>query len=82
MRKTKQLLIALMAAVMLASTVPAAYAADKDGPSAPGLAALATDPGLDSTSGLNGKTGSNSAFDYSKYDEVIDIYDIVSGNFR
>ena len=32
----------------------------------------------DSTSGLNGKTGSNSAFDYSKYDEVIDIYDIVS----
>ena len=80
MRRTKRLLIALMAAVMLASIAPAAYAADKDGPSAPGLAALATDPGLadpDSTSGLNGKTGSNDNFDYSKYDVVMEIYDMV-----
>ena len=76
MRRYRRFWGALLAAVMLASIAPAAYAADKDGPSAPGLAALATDP--DSTSGLNGKTGSNSAFDYSKYDEVIDIYDIVS----
>lgn len=77
MRRTKRLLVALMAAVMLASIAPTAYAADKDGPSAPGLAALATDPDLDSTSGLNGKTGSNSAFDYSKYDVVMEIYDMV-----
>ena len=65
----------MMAAVKLASIVPAAYAADKDGPSAPGLAALATDP--DSTNGLNGKTGSNDNFDYSKYDVVMEIYDMV-----
>lgn len=77
MRKIKRLLLTLMTAVMLASMAPAAYAVDKDGPSAPGLAALATDPGLDSTNGLNGKTGSNDNFDYSKYDVVMEIYDMV-----
>ena len=77
MRRYRRFWGALLAAIMLVSTIPAAYAADKDGPSAPGLAALATDPN-NTPSGLNGKTGSNDNFDYSKYDEVIDIYDIVS----
>ena len=75
MRRYRRFWGALLAAVMLASIAPAAYAADKDGPSAPGLAALATDP--DSTNGLNGKTGSNDNFDYSKYDVVMEIYDMV-----
>ena len=72
MRRYRRFWGALLAAIMLVSTIPAAYAADKDGPSAPGLAALATDP-----SGLNGKTGSNDNFDYSKYDVVMEIYDMV-----
>lgn len=71
----KKLLSFLLAAVMLTSIAPVTYAADKEGPSVPGLAALATDP--ISTNGLNGKTGNNSDFDYSKYDVVMDIYDMV-----
>lgn len=71
----KKLLSFLLAALMLTSIAPVTYAADKEGPSAHGLAALATDP--ISTNGLNGKTGNNSDFDYSKYDVVMDIYDMV-----
>ena len=63
---------ALLAAVLAVGILPAASAADKDGPSAPGLAALATDPG-----GLNGLSGQNDDFDYTRYDAVIDISDIV-----
>ena len=63
---------ALLAAVLAIGILPAASAADKDGPSAPGLAALATDPG-----GLNGLSGQNDDFDYTRYDAVIDISDIV-----
>ena len=76
MRKSRRFAGALLAAVMLVSVVPAAHAADKDGPSAPGLAALATDPN-NTPSGLNGQTGQNDDFDYTKYDATIDISDIV-----
>ena len=72
MKRYRRFWGALLAAVMLVSAVPAAHAADKDGPSAPGLAALATDP-----SGLNGQTGQNDDLDYTKYDATIDISDIV-----
>lgn len=74
MKKLNRLLSALLAAVMLVSIVPAAHAADKDGPSAPGLAALATNP---NPSGPNGASGNNTDFDYSYYDATVDINDII-----
>ena len=61
MKRYRRFWGALLAAVLVVGILPAASAADKDGPSAPGLAGLATDP-----SGLNGQTGQNDNFDYTK----------------
>ena len=76
MRKSRRFAGALLAVAMLVSTVPVVYAADKDGPSAPGLAALAIDPN-NTPNGLNGATGNIEDFDYTKYDVVMNIHDIV-----
>lgn len=62
MARYRKICSALLAAALLLAALPAAWAAD--GPDAPGLSGIATDPGY---LGLNGPEGSYDDFDRSLY---------------